>query len=69
MNVVGRTLENDYAVWTILGTPAFSHTRPFMGEKIYKVHALCEPKVATYPARGVDLMLDEDQILSLGVSP
>lgn len=65
-NVIGKTVENGYAVWTILGTPVFSHTAPRTGVKVYKVHAMCEPKVATYPARGVDLQLDEDDLTALG---
>lgn len=65
MDIIGKTIENGYAVWTILGTPVLSHTKPFTGEKVFKVHALCEPKTATYPARGVDLHLDEDDIATL----
>lgn len=65
MNVIGKTLENSYAVWTILGTPIFSHPAPRTGERIYKVHAMCEPKVATYRARGVDLLLAEDDLAAL----
>lgn len=64
-NVIGKTLENDYAVWTILGTPVFSHAKPGTGEKVYKVHAYCEPKKATYTSRGVDMHLDEEQLEAL----
>lgn len=65
MNIIGKTIENGYAVWTILSTPVFSHTAPRTSEKIYKVHAMCEPKDAKYPARGVDLHLDENDLETL----